>query len=473
MIKRRVKMNDLEKEAREAIRLIKADHPNAQVLAVGGFVRDHILGFSSKDLDLEVFGVALDDIATTLSNGGLKVDLVGKSFGVLKSGELDISVPRSERKTGDGHKGFDVECDPSMTVAQAAERRDFTINAISMDLETGEIIDPVGGAADLKDGILRRVSDAFAEDSLRVLRGMQFAARFNLTMDDETAAFCESIKDDFSELATERVWEEFEKMFKRGVDFSAGFEVLRKTGWIDHFPEIKAMFETEQDPEWHPEGNVGIHTAFVMNEAAAIGRREGIEGDELIQLVASALCHDIGKPDTTFEEFKEGRICVVSPKHDKVGKDISFEFLKRIGAPNHVLETVPILVAEHMSHCGSKGKKPSKRTVRRLAVRLGPNSIDQWARLVEADASGRPPHPKKNPVVLWQEVAVDLDVNDGGPEEIMKGRHLIKELGMKPGIHFGVILKAAFEAQLDGDFEDEIDGLEWIKNFIDENANAS
>lgn len=455
-------MTELVKEAKVAISQIKATRPDCKVLAVGGFVRDSILGLEPKDLDLEVFGLPIEEIASILTKGGLKVDAVGKAFGVLKVGDLDISVPRTENKVGIGHQGFDVECDPNMTVAEAAARRDFTINAISQDLDTGEIIDPFNGRGDLEAKVLRHTSSAFSEDPLRVLRAVQFAARFSLTISDETAELCKSIKDDFSELPTERVWAEFEKLFEKGTDFIKAFEVLQKTEWLDHFPEIKILFETEQDVEWHPEGNVGIHTAFVMNEAARIGRESSIEGKELIQLVASALCHDIGKPATTVQIFKKGRNCISAPAHDSVGRDIAPKFLKSIGAPNHILETVPILVGEHMVHCGFKGEDPSEKTVRRLANRLGPNSIDQWARLVESDASGRPPLKKVNPVKNWQEIAKNLAVNDGGPQPIMKGRHLIS-LGLKPGIEFGKILKKAFEAQLDGEFKDEEKGLEWIK----------
>jgi tRNA nucleotidyltransferase (CCA-adding enzyme) len=437
------------------------------VLAVGGFVRDKILGKPSKDLDLEVFGLSPNQIVEILIARGHKTDEVGKSFGVIKVGDLDISVPRRERKHGVGHKGFDVECDPSMSVEQAAQRRDFTINAISMDLETGEIIDPVNGTRDLHNGILRHVSQAFAEDPLRVLRGVQFAGRFGFDIARDTATLCRSIKDSFHELAAERVWGEFEKLFIKGVDFPKALEVLGHTGWIEHFPEIAVLFDTPQEPAWHPEGNVGLHTGFVMNEAAKIATRDGLNDFDRLILVAAALFHDIGKPDCTAVEEQDGVSRIVSPAHDKVGRGITEKFLERLLVSEKIIEPVANLVAEHMTHCGfKKGEKPSKRTVRRLANRLQPVTIEQWARIVEADASGRPPLPHSAPVQHWVEFAKEIAVDDGGPKPILMGRHLIKDFKLKPGPHFGKLLDEAFEAQLDGEFETEEEGLRWLEELI-------
>lgn len=456
----------LIEQAKVAIKAINDKHPDARVLAVGGFVRDKILGVDSKDLDLEVFGLTPDQIVESLEGLDLKVDQVGKSFGVIKVGDLDISVPRRERKTGDGHKGFDVVCDPFMSIEQAALRRDFTINAISMDLETGEIIDPLDGEHHLvKDKVLIHTSDAFSEDPLRVLRAVQFAGRFGLTLAPDTAELCRSIKGSFAELPQERIWGELEKLFTKGVDFILALRVLKETEWIEHFPEIEILFKTPQDPEWHPEGNVGVHTEFVMEEAAKIAVRDGLDEFDTLVLVCAALFHDIGKPDTTAEEERDGIIRIVSPVHDKVGGKITIEVLERLGAPNKVIEHVSKLVVEHMAHCGFKDN-PSDRAVRRLANRLSPVSVNQWARIVESDCSGRPPLPKAQPVQHWIEIAEELNIKDSAPTPIMLGRHLIR-LGLKPGVQFGEILGKAFEAQLDGEFDNEVDGLEWIKTTLD------
>ena len=231
--------------------------------------------------------------------------MVGEAFTVYKLGhDLDVSMPRRERKSGRGHRAFVIEGDPSMSIVEASRRRDFTINAILKDPLTDEIIDPFDGRRDIEQGVLRAVSaETFAEDSLRVLRAAQFAARFEFRVAPETVELCRGI--DLSDLPAERIWGELEKLLLRAQRPSIGIGWLHALGVLEKlFPEILALVDVPQDPEWHPEGDVFVHTRLTVDRA-----REMI--DELsyarqVTVMLAALAHDFGKPATT--EFIDGRL---------------------------------------------------------------------------------------------------------------------------------------------------------------------
>lgn len=251
------------KKLAEAVRLA-----GGRALVVGGFVRDLAMGLTPKDADVEVYNLTLGEVETVLSQFG-SVNAVGRSFGVLKvrvdGVEFDVTLPRTENKVGAGHKGFVVETRSDLTPEQAAARRDFTMNAMSLDPLTSEIIDPFGGRADIAARTIRHTSSHFAEDPLRVLRAVQFAARFNFTLAPETATLCQTLVAEAATLPVERVWGEFEKLLTKGVNVAAGLEVLRVTGWIAVFPELAALVGCGQSPVHHPEGDVWVHTLQVVN----------------------------------------------------------------------------------------------------------------------------------------------------------------------------------------------------------------
>lgn len=427
-------------------------------LFVGGFVRDAILGIPSKDIDIEVFGLDAETLIMTLKPFG-KVDTVGASFGIIKlttaDNDFDFSLPRRENKTGKGHKGFIVKPDPTMTVKEAAARRDFTFNALAQDPFTDEIIDHFGGQADLKAKVIRYTSSAFSEDPLRVLRGFQFAGRFGFDGFPETLALCQLLVDEFADLAIERVWGEIWKWATKSTVPSKGLEFLRKAGWLVHFSELQALVGCPQDREWHPEGDVWQHTLHVTDQATIIARREGLSAEDTGILVLASLLHDVGKPETTvFEQrFK-------TPKHDKVGSAVTERFLIRLEAPKVVIAKVSEMVREHMVHVHVT-KTPTKRQVKRFLARLESVSVKDVMRLIEADHSGRPPLEKGLPVQarMIQEMAEEMG-NEIKP--ILQGRDLIAE-GLKPGVHFGDILRQAFEAQMDGVFSDVTGGVEFLR----------
>jgi tRNA nucleotidyltransferase (CCA-adding enzyme) len=427
-------------------------------LIVGGAVRDALMGAEPNEYDIEVYDLPIDRLMELLASFG-RVDAVGRSFGILKmrspeGRELDISLPRRESKIGAGHRGFLATPDPSMTPREAAARRDFTWNALAITPE-GELLDFFGGAADLQAGIIRHTTAAFAEDPLRVLRAMQFAARFDMRLAPETAELCRTLLPEAATLATERIWCEWQKWAAKGRKPSAGLRVLAETGWLALYPELEQLAGCPQDPEWHPEGDVWTHTMYVVDAAAEIAAREQLEDDQRALLIFAALCHDLGKPAST-ALGADGRIR--SPGHAEAGVEPARALLQRIGSPRALVAQVAPLVREHMAHIGMQ---VGDRAVRRLALRLAPATIGQWGRLVEADLSGRPPLPPSNPGAGIVALAERLGASAGRPAPILQGRHLIAA-GMAPGPELGATLQRAYQAQIDGAFDSVEAGLEWV-----------
>lgn len=440
---------------------------------VGGAVRDWLLGLPAKDLDIEVGGASFDDLLGALAPFGV-TDVVGRSFGVIKlrlaSGvEYDIALPRRESKTGAGHRGFHVEADPTLSDAEAAARRDFTINAIAWDPFDRVLIDPHGGQADLRVRRLRHTSPAFVEDPLRVLRAMQLAARFDLDLDPATAALCRSISATFAELPVERVWHEWEKWAEKSVAPSRGLRVLSDTGWLVHFPELAALAGCPQDPEWHPEGDVFAHTAHCCDALARDPEWLAAAPRSRRLLMFAVLLHDVGKPACTRHEEKppgSGRLRWISPGHEPAGVAPAAAFLHHIGAPHDHAPAITPLVANHMvhHHGGPDGLGPS--ALRRLARRLHPATVTDLAAVMRADCNGRPPLRSPETLALIARLlarAADLTLADGAPRPILLGRHLVAA-GLRPGPEFKRLIDAAFEAQLDGAFANESTALIWLRN---------
>ena len=445
----------------------KINEHGGKTFIVGGFVRDFVLGMPSKDIDAEVFGISKNTLISVLQPFG-KVDCVGSSFGVIKlttkENDFDFSLPRKESKQGQGHKGFIVETDSSLTPKEAASRRDFTFNALMVDIETEQILDFFGGIKDLTNGILRATSIHFKDDPLRVLRGFQFVARFGLHVQEiRTLGMCSNLSLEFTTLPKERLWIEWEKWAIKGKQLSLGLQFLADTGW--HFC-FKELFRTEfiqQDAEWHPEGFLWEHQKQAVDLAVEFSERENLTHDERLVLVFAALCHDFGKVTTT-ELCEDDHIR--SKAHDKEGIELARTFLESIDAPKWLIESVCVLVREHMFniHC----KKPTARSIRRLARRIKPSNIKMLALLMEIDASARFPSPRCKPVFIERmiEIAKQNGCEQDKVQNILMGRHLI-DLGLKPGVEFGIILKQAENAQLDGKFNDLEGAISWAKERIE------
>ena len=429
-------------------------------LIVGGAVRDKIMGIEGKDVDVEVYQLEADALKQLLGTFGNVIE-AGKSFGVLKlryeGVDYDFSLPRRENKVGRGHKGFQVEMDSTMTPTEAAARRDFSMNSVFMDPLTEMIFDPYSGIADIESLTLRHTSDAFSEDPLRVLRGMQFAGRFNMTVNYVTAEICQAMRREVSDLPKERIWEEWRKWAAKSVVPSTGIKFLVDTHWIYHYPEIWEMSGCKQEAEWHPEGDAFVHTLLCVDAAADIAIRDNLSEDDRCVLLLATLCHDMGKTTTT--EFVDGRIR--SRGHEQAGEIPTLSFLDKIGCPQKIKDQVVALVVNHLAHLNCQTEK----AVRRLAMKMAPSNIDMLLRLIEADHNGRPPLPKGLPdsAIAMREIADVVGVKMAMPKRIVQGRDLMT-LGVTPGPAMGLVLSKLFDAQLDGAFTDLEDGLIFYKN---------
>lgn len=433
----------------ELARTIKEQ--GGRAMLVGGCVRDGLMGVEPKDWDLEIYGIEPEKLRAILDSFG-KVDAVGEAFTVYKIGQdTDVALPRRERKVGRGHKGFVVAGDKDMSFAEAAKRRDFTINAILQDALTGEIIDVYNGREDIKNKILRVVSrETFAEDSLRVLRAAQFAARFEFDIDAETIEICRQI--DLADLPKERIWGEFEKLLLKarkpsiGLTWFAALEVTNKL-----FPEIEVLSGCPQEPEWHPEGDVEIHTFLVVDRAREL--IDDLPYAKKVTVMLGALCHDFGKPATT--KFFDGRWR--SHAHDEAGVEPTVSFLNKLGI--YTLDGYDVrgqiiqLVRFHLLPGMFYKSQPGDGAFRRLARKVEP---DLLYRVSRADTLGRNADwiPKEKwfdaePQEWFIARARELAVENEAPQRILLGRHLI-ELGLTPSPDFGRILDAVYEMQLDG-----------------------
>ena len=413
--------------------LHKAD---GKCFLVGGYVRDLELGVQNKDIDIEIHGLTPNQVERVLSQYG-EIDLVGNSFGVylVKGLDVDWSLPRKENSTGRGHKEFEVSVEPNMGIVNALQRRDFTMNAMAISMTDWNHIDPFMGKNDLQYRILRHVeASTFVEDPLRVLRGMQFASRFKLIAPVITAELCQKMVEEYYSLPRERIWEELKKMLLKGVAPSCGLRFLQDSGWIAHWPELARLFVTPQDGIHHPEGNVGVHTSQVIDEAARL-RDDVAEEDQLVYMLA-CLLHDVGKPDTTYVTDK-GRI--TSHRHDKAGGPIARRFLERVTNESDLIERTIPLIENHMfpHYCMPAGHTAYRRLQKKVDAYL-------LGKVCEAD--GLKPELEEQYYRMLKETGTVAPT--GSNDTVVKGRHLI-ERGLTPGPEFGKIIEECEEVFLE------------------------
>lgn len=389
----------LTRDARKAVEVIKS--LGGRPLLVGGCIRDHFLGIVSKDIDIEVHGpVTPEQVQTALSAVG-RVDSVGVAFGVIKFGrDVDISFPRRDSKTGDGHTGFTIQVDSTMTVEEALSRRDFTINSIAMDASTGVIIDPFGGLDDLRDRVLRHTSEAFSDDPLRVLRAVQFSSRLGMSIADETLTLCRELAPRLSELSKERIWVEWEKILTKGVSMDRVGDAVDQIGLLGMFPG------------WDRE-----HTWFVDEMLKNI---PDIKGERRAQMILG-------------QQF--------------LGRgDLLEEFLVAIDAPIWLRKGSRKLV----SHPKVGWPEGTGHFVRAAARLLAPVSLRDWLTV----------RGTMSPHRTWV-TAEALGVLDAPKTPLLTGDHL-KALGLTPGPVFGEILRAAVDAQDRRGWETVEEALAWF-----------
>lgn len=467
-----MKENHIERFANELAEKLQP----AECYFVGGFVRDTLLERESKDIDIEVYGLEQEQLEKNIRAFIERSDwkdeiwhfsLIGESFSVFKvcmpDGEIDISLPRRDTKTGTGHTGFTVEADPYMDPKDAARRRDFTMNALMKNIRTGEILDFYGGQEDLKNKILRVVDpETFTEDPLRVLRGVQFAARFELDVPQETKDAFIALIPELDTLPRERLGGEWMKLMLKSEKPSIGLNLGLELGiWDIWYPIFKRMKETPQEHMWHPEGDVWTHTMMVVDAAASIIRKADparldfgeISTEEKTITMFGALCHDFGKPETT-EEI-DGRLG--SRGHDIAGIPHTRAFLEHICVGSETVSGIENIVAEHLWPTVQyknieKGFSVTDGAVRKLAKRLHPATIRQLVLVATADHLGRGPfmneitgkseYPAAYEAGAWLlERAKQLDIENEQPKPIIMARELLEIYGLKPGRHIGLIME--------------------------------
>ncbi len=412
----------------------KITDTGGQAWLVGGCVRDLHLNIPPNDWDMEVYGLPAQKLWQTLNHLGHCED-VGKHFAVtklrFKGLAIDVALPRTEHKSGQGHCAFDIIADPFIKPQIASLRRDFTINTMMFDPLKQKIMDFHGGLTDLKQKILRHVSPAFAEDPLRPLRAMQFAARFQLSLHPTTAHLCQSLLAEASTLPTARIWQEWFKWAKAETP-SFGLNALRDSGWIKLYPELQALITCPQDNDINP----WIHTCMVVDAAAALRQQRGLSCAQQLHLTFAALCHDL--------DF------------NKATKNISL--LRRIFAPKDIKKMVLPLLQEHSTHLQHH---ISKRAVSQLASRLQPANIQLWEALTQACASGCCPTPTSRPALPWLEQAQTLNIQHQAATPIITGKMLI-DVGMQPSADFKLILQQAYAAQLNDEISDQTSAYRWL-----------
>ena len=321
---------------------LRAKELGGRAMLVGGCVRDGLLGIPSADIDCEVYGLAPDALRALAAQFG-DVDDSGEKYGIfaLRGAGIDLAVPRTERRTGPHHGDFEVLPDPTLSFEKAASRRDFTVNAILRDALTGEIVDPFGGQADLKNHILRAVPGAgFEEDPLRVLRGAQFAARYDLTVDEATMEKMRRMPTDA--LSPTRVMSETKKALMQSAHPEVYFDILRRAGALEvWFQELAALIGVRQNPKYHPEGDAYVHTMLVLRAAAEM--REAAQ--KPLNLMLAALVHDLGKAATTTQD-QNGNYH--SCEHEIAGVPLLSAMLSRIGAGKDMLAYCENMCRLHM-----------------------------------------------------------------------------------------------------------------------------
>lgn len=497
------------RDERLAIDIAKAvQKKGGRAFYVGGKNRNHFMktfGYlyaekEAKDIDIEIYFLRKEELIDILSSFG-EVDYVGKSFGVfkLKHFDLDIGLPRKEIKAKVlehtnrivlptsyshevqseiqelypdykieinpsepfGHKDFIIIPDPFLPYSEACKRRDFTINSILIDILSGAVIDPFNGVQDIRNGIIRATNKkAFVEDSLRVYRAVQFAARFMFTIDKETKNLCKQV--DLSSLPKERVYAELEKLLIKSPKPSVGLEYMRELGILRYHPLLQTLVDCPQEPSHHPEGSVWNHTLMVVDEAAK--RRE--QSKNPIAFMWASLLHDIGKPVTT-EKNEQGKI--TSYGHDKAGKELAVQYLKTVTDDKKLLLDVALLVEHHMKPILYYKVRDtiSDGAFRRLSTKV---DLKELILLSTCDRLGRGKIDvkKEEKELLWfKNRCENLHVLEGKPTPIITGKLLLK-MGYTPGPQMGQIIQKAYEIQLEKDWNQE-----QLTDFITKQYNVS
>ena len=455
---------------------LRLDQEGASAIVVGGAVRDHFLGLPVKDYDIEVYGLRdLSALEEILSEFG-SVNLVGKSFGVLKfvhnGEEYDFSFPRLESKIAKGHRGFDVSVNGSLDFETAARRRDFTVNALGYRVVERDFLDPFKGLDDLNEKKLRHIaSDSFMEDPLRVYRAIQFASRFEFTLAEETEQLCRQMvaEEQLSELPKERVYAEWKKLLLKSKKPSLGFELMKRVGVLKYFPELEAIIAVPQSPRYHPEGDVWVHTMMsldaMVSELEMKSGELGVDGNgfdekKRLKLLFAILCHDLGKATTTTVDDK-GHIHSIG--HERAGVALTRSLLYRLSDETDFVESLLPLVEHHLKPSQFYKGGAKNPAIRRLATQV---TIEELVLVAKADFLGRTTEEAQRGRYAageWLlEKAKHLQVKEKPLANLLQGRDLIA-LGLTPSPEFRTILDTIYELQMDGLLSSKSEALAYVR----------
>jgi poly(A) polymerase len=403
-----------------------------QALFVGGCVRDLLLRREPADYDVATDAAPSDVLA--LFPGSIAV---GAQFGVVlvveDGAKVEVATFRSDFGYSDGRHPDSVVF--AKTPQEDVQRRDFTINGLLMEPESGETFDYVGGQSDLKAGIIRAIGEAvlrFEEDKLRMMRAVRFAARFGYSIEAKTFAAIRHSAPVVLQVSAERIREELTKLLTEGAA-RRGFELLDETGLLEHvLPEISRMKGIEQPPQYHPEGDVWIHTRLMLEQLSAGASPT---------LAWGVLLHDVGKPPT-FRSEAETRDRIRFDGHVEVGAQMTAEICRRLKFSNDDSEQIVTLVANHLRFKDVEQMRAS--TLKRL-VRLP--RFEEHLELHRLDCLSS--HRRLDAYDFVSRFLAETPPSQVRPERLITGDDL-KEMGLTPGPLFSTILRAVEDAQLDG-----------------------
>jgi tRNA nucleotidyltransferase (CCA-adding enzyme) len=479
----------IERLARVVAAEPKTGDTSPRALLVGGFVRDLWRGEISSDADIEIYGVPAERLFFLVHElFPENVHDVGKQFGILHVPlpyhcSLDIALPRRESKLREGHKGFAIESDPFLPLTEAVRRRDFSVNALLWDPLSKELIDLVGGIRDLESKQLRVVDPLhFPEDPLRVYRAVQFAARFGYDIESHTEKQLQEMVSagELDTLSPERITEELKKLFLQSPRPSIGLQWMCRLGIIEHcYPELQAMIDTPQEPEWHPEGDVWIHTMLCLDKAAELIAANGSFSDEeRLQIFVGVLCHDLGKPPTTHEVEKNGVIRIRSLGHQEAGEAPTLSLCDKWTFNATIIHAARMIALNHLrpgelfikSEKGELAEEAYANAVRKLLKRIFPLSWQVLLTAAEADYRGRDlPEVQTGPYLhgdRFRELIEKYHLDEEARTPLVQGRDLIELFQLKPGKQVGELLRAVENARDEGEIKTKEEAIAYVKNIL-------
>lgn len=423
-------------------------------LFAGGCVRDMLLGHEPKDID----------IATSATPGQVeslfkKTIPVGKQFGIIvvliDGEEFEVASFRNDGNYTDGRRPDSIVFS---TPKEDASRRDLTINGLFFNPLTNEVIDFVGGKADIEAKRIRFIGNAeerIEEDRLRIVRAVRFTARLGFDMDDDTFKAIKKNAHRIHDVSVERIKDELDKMMAMEKP-SVAFELLHKTGLLAHIlPEVDALVGAKQSKKWHTEGDVWTHTMLVLDNTR--------KRTKDLHALWGALLHDVGKPKTALVK-EDGDIS--NHGHDKLGSEMALNILIGLKASNEEKYAITAIVADHMKP--GQSMDMNKSTLRRIVALP---HFEKLMAVAEADCESSIPvdKDKEDDKMLGtshlRKFASEMGEIRILPEPIITGRHLI-DLGLKPGPKFKEILRMLMDMQLEGEIQSVEDGLHIIKSMI-------